>query len=201
VTVEGTEPAHLTAVLDALAAAGFDVARAGKDITLSAPRRAKPLAIVARPYPGIPTDLQAQFMALAMLAEGRSSIGDEVFPDRFMHVAELNRLGARIERRGAMAVVSGVERLSGAMVMACDLRAGAALVLAALASEGPSTVRRVYHLDRGYERLELKLARLGAAIRREADDPISWAAALDEPVSQPTPEGYPTTFQPSTSKA
>jgi UDP-N-acetylglucosamine 1-carboxyvinyltransferase len=127
------------------------------------------MQIVAQPYPGIPTDLQAQFMALAALASGNSVIRDMVFPERFMQVAELNRLGARIERHAATAVVRGVRRLSGASVMASDLRASAALVLAGLAAQGETIVRRVYHLDRGYEQLERKLVRLGARVCRELD--------------------------------
>ncbi len=125
--------------------------------------------MTALPYPGIPTDLQAQFMALLALADGESRICDLVFPDRFMQVAELNRLGARIERKGSTAIVSGVPRLSGATVMASDLRASAALVVAGLAAERETIVRRVYHLDRGYEQLEKKLAGLGAQISREPD--------------------------------
>jgi UDP-N-acetylglucosamine 1-carboxyvinyltransferase len=125
--------------------------------------------LTALPYPGIPTDLQAQFMALLSLADGESQICDLVFPDRFMQVAELNRLEARIERHGSTAIVTGVPRLSGAAVMASDLRASGALVVAGLAAERETVVRRVYHLDRGYEQLERKLGSLGAQITREVD--------------------------------
>jgi UDP-N-acetylglucosamine 1-carboxyvinyltransferase len=118
------------------------------------------------PYPGIPTDLQSQWMAWMALASGSSTLGDRVFGERFLHGAELKRLGARIERVGERAVVEGVERLSGACVMASDLRASAALVLAGLAAQGQTIVRRIYHLDRGYERLEQKLRSLGGRIER-----------------------------------
>jgi UDP-N-acetylglucosamine 1-carboxyvinyltransferase len=114
----------------------------------------------------MPTDLQSQWMAWMALASGSSTLGDRVFSDRFLHVAELKRLGAQIERAGERAVVSGVERLSGACVMASDLRASAALVLAGLAAQGQTIVRRIYHLDRGYERLERKLRSLGGRIER-----------------------------------
>ncbi|MFH1434140.1 MAG: UDP-N-acetylglucosamine 1-carboxyvinyltransferase [Pseudomonadota bacterium] len=118
------------------------------------------------PYPGFPTDMQAQFMALMTVARGRSMIEETVFENRFMHASELQRMGADIEIRGATAVVEGVERLHGAQVMATDLRASASLVIAALAAEGTTEIHRIYHLDRGYEHIEEKLSRLGAAIRR-----------------------------------
>ena len=123
------------------------------------------MAIDARPYPGIPTDLQAQFMALLTLAAGHSRVADHVFPDRFMQVAELNRLGARIERAGPAVSIEGVERLSGATVMASDLRASAALVLAGLAADGETVVRRIYHLDRGYRAAGAEAAATGSANR------------------------------------
>jgi UDP-N-acetylglucosamine 1-carboxyvinyltransferase len=123
------------------------------------------------PYPGLPTDIQAQLMALLSVVPGISIITDKVFPDRFMHAAELVRMGARIRREGPSAIVSGVPGLSGANVMASDLRASAALVLATLAAEGESVIRRIYHLDRGYDRLEQKLNDLGAGIVRRADAP------------------------------
>jgi UDP-N-acetylglucosamine 1-carboxyvinyltransferase len=156
-------------VLDALRATGVQVTVGTRKIALQAQGRPRPTNVTALPYPGIPTDLQAQFMALLSLADGESQVCDRVFPDRFMQVAELNRLGARIERRGAMVIVTGVPRLSGATVMASDLRASAALVVAGLAAERETIVRRVYHLDRGYEQLERKLRGLGAQITREPD--------------------------------
>jgi UDP-N-acetylglucosamine 1-carboxyvinyltransferase len=141
------------------------------DLTVTAPSRLRAVDAVARPYPGIPTDAQAQLMALLCVAEGTSVVTDRVFPDRFMHAAELGRMGAVIRRDGPTAIVSGVPRLSGACVMASDLRASAALVLAALNADGTSVVKRIYHLDRGYERLEDKLVALGADARRMKDVP------------------------------
>jgi UDP-N-acetylglucosamine 1-carboxyvinyltransferase len=169
-TVEGANPQHLTAVLEALAETGASLACGENHISVRAAERRRATNIAARPYPGVPTDLQAQFMALLSLSTGRSVIRDDVFPDRFMQVAELNRLGACIERQGSTAVVRGVSRLSGATVMASDLRASAALVLAGLAAERETIVRRVYHLDRGYEHLESKLVTLGAQIVRQGED-------------------------------
>lgn len=185
-TVQGVCADHLTAVLEALAAAGADVLCGANQITVRAANRPRPIDLVARPYPGIPSDLQAQFMALLTLAEGSSAIVDEVFPERFMHVAELNRLGAHIERQGSVAMVRGVRRLSGAGVMASDLRASAALVLAGLAAGSETIVRRVYHLDRGYQRLEEKLVRLGARIVRESEGEISppMPSPLETPMSR-----------------
>lgn len=169
VRVEGADASHLTAVLMALSDAGCQVTTAHETIELTATTRPRPLCLTALPYPGIPTDLQSQFVALAALAGGTSTIRDGVFPERFMQVAELNRLGANIGRVTDTAMVHGVPRLTAATVMASDLRASAALVLAGLAAEGETIVRRVYHLDRGYERLDVKLAQLGAAIERGPD--------------------------------
>jgi UDP-N-acetylglucosamine 1-carboxyvinyltransferase len=165
-TVTGVVPEHLAEVLDKLRAAGSQIELGNSHVTITAEGRPRPLDITARPYPGIPTDLQAQWTALLSLAPGRSVVRDEVFTHRFMHVAELNRLGAQIECRDSTAVVTGVDRLSGASVTASDLRASAALVLAALAADGPTTVRDIYHLDRGYERLDEKLSQLGARSER-----------------------------------
>ena len=173
VTVEGVRREHLAAVFDALSAVGADVDCAADEVTVRSVGRPRPTDISARPYPGVPTDLQAQFMALLSLSTGESQISDHVFPDRFMQVAELNRLGARIQRSGSMAMVRGVGELSGATVMASDLRASAALVLAGLAAARETIVRRIYHLDRGYQRLEEKLAQLGAKISREPDQEAS----------------------------
>jgi UDP-N-acetylglucosamine 1-carboxyvinyltransferase len=167
--VQGVDPRHMTAVLETLAAAGVELECGRDSVTVRSGRRPRPANIVARPYPGIPTDLQAQFMVLLSLAQGRSTVCDRVFPERFMHVAELSRLGARIERRGPTATIDGVRRLSGATVVASDLRASAALVLAGLAARGRTIVRRVDHLDRGYEHLERKLARLGALVERRRE--------------------------------
>jgi UDP-N-acetylglucosamine 1-carboxyvinyltransferase len=165
-TVTGVVPGHLSEVLDRLAAAGSQIELGRSHITVTAGGRPRPLDITARPYPGVPTDLQAQWTALLSLAPGRSTVRDTVFGHRFLHVAELNRMGARIELRDSSAIITGVQRLSGASVTASDLRASAALVLAALAAEGPSTIHCVHHLDRGYQRLDQKLCRLGAQIQR-----------------------------------
>ena len=125
-----------------------------------------PVDVETQPYPGFPTDLQAQFMALMTRAKGRSHITETIFENRFMHVQELARLGARIQLDGDTATIEGVERLKGAPVMATDLRASVSLVIAGLAAEGETMVQRVYHLDRGFERLEEKLSRCGAQIER-----------------------------------
>jgi len=127
----------------------------------------KPADITTQPHPGFPTDLQAQFMALLSLAEGNSVVIEKIFPDRFMHVAELNRMAANLRKEGQAVIVAGVKKLIAAPVMASDLRASAALVLAGLAAEGTTTVNRVYHIDRGYERIEERLNPLGAKIIRE----------------------------------
>ena len=183
-TVRGARPEHLTAVLEALGACGVDVTSNGDQITVCGGDRTRPTNLDARPYPGIPTDLQAQFMALLTLAGGTSIVSDTVFPDRFMHVAELNRLGARIEQSGSTARVNGVPALSGATVMASDLRASAALVLAGLAAGRQTIVRRIYHLDRGYQRLESKLAQLGADVERY-DEGQRPASTRHEPALPP----------------
>jgi UDP-N-acetylglucosamine 1-carboxyvinyltransferase len=141
---------------------------------------------ITLPYPGLPTDVQAQFMAALTLANGLSVVTDRVFPDRFLHAPELVRLGARIRREGPTAIIAGVSRLSGANVMASDLRASAALVLAALAAEGETVIRRIYHLDRGYDRLEEKLRSIGALIERLEDQPGNVPASLR--AEEETPE-------------
>ena len=128
--------------------------------------RPKAVKIRTTPHPGFPTDMQAQFMAIATVAEGVSEVTETIFENRFMHVPELMRMGARIRVNGNTAVIDGVERLEGAAVMATDLRASASLVIAALAAQGESTADRLYHLDRGYERMEEKLRGLGADVER-----------------------------------
>lgn len=169
VTVTGVRADHLSAVLDKLREAGASFSRANGAITLHPPRRIHACQLTTMAYPGFPTDLQAQLMALMVLADGISVITEKVYPDRFMHVAELTRLGARIHKEGPHAIVEGVPHLSGAPVMASDLRASAALVLAGLIAQGRTEVHRVYHIDRGYSRIEERLAALGARIRRESD--------------------------------
>jgi UDP-N-acetylglucosamine 1-carboxyvinyltransferase len=147
-------------------------------IRVDAPIELRSVDATALPYPGLPTDVQAQFMALLCLARGISVVTDKVFPDRFMHASELVRLGACIRREGPSAIISGVTQLSGACVMASDLRASAALVLAGLAADGETVVKRIYHLDRGYDQLERKLNYLGADIRRVPDDPANMPRSL-----------------------
>ena len=171
VTVEGCAPEELTVLLDLFTQSGvpFEVGE-GHLRVLPWNERPRALDISCRPYPGFPTDLQAQWMAFCTQAEGLAMVTDTVYPDRFMHVAELNRLGAHIRREGGTALVVGPTRLSGAPVLASDLRASAALVIAGLVAEGTTEVRRVYHLDRGYEQLEDKLGLLGGAVRREVDE-------------------------------
>jgi len=131
--------------------------------------RLSPVDVTTQPYPGFPTDLQAQLLALLCLADGNSAITEKIFPDRFMHVAELLRMGANIRKEGPTAIVTGVGQLIGAPVMASDLRASAGLVLAGLVATGQTEVRRVYHIDRGYEQIEQKLRQLGANIKREKE--------------------------------
>ena len=166
VEVTGVDPAHLGAVLTKFEAVGASVEVSDRSVRLRAPERPEAVSVTTQPFPGFPTDMQAQFMALLSVARGASTIVDTIYHDRFTHVAELQRLGADIRVEGNTALVQGVERLSGAPVMATDLRASAALILAGLVAGGETRVSRVYHLDRGYERLEEKLARLGATVRR-----------------------------------
>ncbi|MCK4771903.1 MAG: UDP-N-acetylglucosamine 1-carboxyvinyltransferase [Candidatus Latescibacteria bacterium] len=170
VTVTGARPDDLGLVLAKLAEMGVDVEVTADTVTASLSGRPEAGTVVTYPYPGFPTDLQASLMALASLADGTSVIRETVFEDRFLHVAELVRLGAEISTVGDEATVIGVESLSGASVMASDIRAGTGLVLACLAARGESVVNRVYHIDRGHERLEERLSLLGADIVREDTD-------------------------------
>ncbi|MCD4828736.1 MAG: UDP-N-acetylglucosamine 1-carboxyvinyltransferase [Candidatus Cloacimonetes bacterium] len=166
VTLEGCRPEHLSALLAKLAECGVKVDVDGATMRVQGEGRPQAVNLVTQPHPGFPTDLQAQYMAMMCLADGSCNIEDTVFPDRFMHVAELNRLDADIRLDRNIAHVRGVDCLSGAEVMATDLRASAALVLAGLATPGETVVSRIYHMDRGYEALEIKLQALGADIRR-----------------------------------
>jgi UDP-N-acetylglucosamine 1-carboxyvinyltransferase len=165
VTVTHCDPAHLTAFLDKLREAGVQV-ETGADFIRAHGRPTHAVEIITEPYPGFPTDLQAQFMALQLLVDGRSPVTEKIYPARFMHAAELQRMGADIAIEGATATVSGGRPLSGAPVMASDLRASAALILAALVAKGETWVQRLYHLDRGYERFEERLRSLGADVER-----------------------------------
>ncbi|WP_265571686.1 UDP-N-acetylglucosamine 1-carboxyvinyltransferase [Sphingomicrobium nitratireducens] len=162
----GARPGDMLAITNALAAAGLVTEFTDDGIKVSATGKLKPLAISTAPYPGFPTDMQAQFMSMLALAEGESYLEETIFENRYMHVPELRRMGANIDTRGRSAIVHGVEGLTGAQVMATDLRASMSLVLAGLAAEGETEVLRVYHLDRGYERLEEKLSAVGATIER-----------------------------------
>jgi UDP-N-acetylglucosamine 1-carboxyvinyltransferase len=157
----------MMAVVDRLRDIGVTVDADGDGCVVARRGPIKPADVTTQPYPGFPTDLQAQFMALLSLAEGNSIVIEKVFPDRFMHVAELNRMAANLRKEGSAVIVAGVHELIAAPVMASDLRASAALVLAALAAEGTTTIDRVYHIDRGYERIEERLNPLGAKIVRE----------------------------------
>ncbi len=166
VFVRNAVPEHLEAVIHKLRDAGCEVLVRDGGIRCKAPKKLNSVDIVTREHPGFPTDMQAQLMVMMTVAQGTSVISENIFENRFMHVAELHRMGADITIQGHTAVVKGVERLSGAPVMATDLRASASLILAGLRAEGRTDVSRVYHLDRGYERLEKKLRTLGADIRR-----------------------------------
>ncbi|HSO47360.1 MAG TPA: UDP-N-acetylglucosamine 1-carboxyvinyltransferase [Rhizobiaceae bacterium] len=167
VLLEGAQPGLLQSALDALQKAGVDVETTNRGIRIARNGSGiKPVDVTTEPFPGFPTDLQAQFMALMTRAEGVSHVTETIFENRFMHVQELARLGARIGVDGKTATVTGVPVLKGAPVMATDLRASVSLVIAGLVADGDSTVSRVYHLDRGFERLEEKLSNCGAKIER-----------------------------------
>lgn len=168
VTVRGARPDHMTAVLELLADLGAGVSAEADSVSASYDRPLTARDVHTAPYPGFPTDLQAQYMALATQVEGRTRIKEGIFESRFLHAAELSRLGARIDVAGSLATVHGATRLEGTEVMATDLRASACLVLAGLTASGVTTVNRIYHLDRGYENLEEKLKRLGGRIERHA---------------------------------
>jgi len=160
---------HLMAFVDRMSAIGVNVEKDEKGVTVSSSRRLEPVDVTTQPFPGFPTDLQAQTMALLCLADGNSIITEKIFPDRFLHVAELNRMGAHLRREGPTVIVQGVKRLVGAPVMASDLRASAALVLAGLAARGTTRIHRVYHLDRGYDRFDEKLRGVHADVQRKDD--------------------------------
>ena len=165
-TIKGSEASHNTALIDKLRQTGVSIASHNGMIDVRG-KSVLPVKITTLPYPGFPTDLQAQMTALMSVTSGISVITEKIYPERFIHISELGRMGANIFLEGASAIVHGVKKLSGAPVMASDLRASAALVLAGLAAQGRSEVHRVYHLDRGYEKVEEKLAKVGARIWRE----------------------------------
>ncbi|OGW40498.1 MAG: UDP-N-acetylglucosamine 1-carboxyvinyltransferase [Nitrospirae bacterium GWD2_57_9] len=166
VKINKCSPEHLDALLSKVRETGAEIVASHGTMTVKGNRIIKPVDVKTLPYPGFPTDMQAQFMSLVSLAGGTSVINETIFENRFTHVAELKRMGADIVIEGRSAVVKGVPKLSGAPVMATDLRASASLILAGLAAEGQTTVSRIYHLDRGYESIEEKLSALGADIKR-----------------------------------
>jgi UDP-N-acetylglucosamine 1-carboxyvinyltransferase len=166
VTIEDCRPDHLESVIAAMRAMGVRVAAGDEMITVEARRRLKPIELTIAPYPGFPTDMQPQMMALMTVSTGIGVLTETIFENRFMHVLELQRLGADIKIEGKSAVIKGLPQLTGAPVMGSDLRAAAALVIAGLKAEGRTEINRIYHLDRGYENWERKLRKLGAKIRR-----------------------------------
>ena len=166
VTLRRADASHLESVIEKLREAGLQITVGEGTIRVQADARPRSVGFRTREYPAFPTDMQAQFMTLDCVAEGTAVIHETIFENRFMHVNELVRLGARIEVDGHSAVVTGVAKLSGATVMATDLRASASLVIAGLVAEGETLVDRIYHLDRGYDRMEAKLRAIGADIER-----------------------------------
>jgi UDP-N-acetylglucosamine 1-carboxyvinyltransferase len=166
VTLKRAQPEHVQSVTDALTKCGFRIDIKGDSLSVSPNGATTPLELVTEPYPGFPTDMQAQMCALLSTTDGISVITENIFPQRYMHVAELKRMGANVDLEGPTAVIKGVDQLHGAPVMASDLRASAALVLAGLKADGITEVSRVYHIDRGYEHLDEKLSELGAQIER-----------------------------------
>ena len=166
VAIKSCEPKHLDALIAKVTEAGAEVKVTDNTLHVSGNRKIRPVNIKTLPYPGFPTDMQAQFMSLMALADGTSVINETIFENRFTHVAELRRMAADIQVEGRSAIVKGVRQLSGAPVMATDLRASASLILAGLAAEGETVISRIYHLDRGYENIEQKLSALGADIKR-----------------------------------
>jgi UDP-N-acetylglucosamine 1-carboxyvinyltransferase len=166
VTLRNVRPNTLDAVTDKLREAGVSIEEGDDWMRVRMNERARAVNLRTSEYPAFPTDMQAQFMALNTIAEGTSQVVENIFENRFMHVQELNRLGAHITTDGKTALISGVEKLSGAKVMATDLRASASLVIAAMCAEGETLIDRIYHLDRGYDRMEAKLTKLGANVKR-----------------------------------
>jgi UDP-N-acetylglucosamine 1-carboxyvinyltransferase len=169
IEIKGARAEHLCAVWDKLEEAGITVERANGTMRVKSNGDLKPVDVITMPYPGFPTDMQAQMSALMTVTPGISVITEKVFPNRFMHISEMSRLGADVSLEGNSAIVKGVKKLSGAPVMASDLRASAALVLAGLVADGETEVNRIYHVDRGYERIDQKLRQLGAKIERVSE--------------------------------
>ena len=169
IEIQGARAEHLSAVRDKLEESGVTVERANGAIRVRGNGDLKPVDVITMPYPGFPTDMQAQMSAVMTITPGISVITEKVFPNRFMHISEMARLGADVSLEGSSAIVKGVKRLSGAPVMASDLRASAGLVLAGLAADGETEVNRIYHVDRGYEQIDQKLRHLGAKIERVSE--------------------------------
>jgi len=169
ITIRKCRPDHLDALINKLQDTGIAFKPVSGGIRVIGPERPRSVNTKTMPYPGFPTDMQAQFMAMMSVSEGTSVISEKIFENRFMHVAELRRMGADITIEGSTATVRGIAKLKGAPLMATDLRASASLIVAALAAEGETTIKRIYHLDRGYEKIEEKLIKLGADVRREKE--------------------------------
>ena len=186
VTFTNIDIDHMTAVMETFSTMGVHVETFDHSVRVVSSGMFRPTDLTTLPYPGFPTDVQAQVVAMLSVAEGISIVTEKVYPDRFMHVSELGRMGAQIRKEGPSIIIHGVRELFGAPVMASDIRASAALVVAALRARGQSEIHRVYHIDRGYERIEKRLASLGARIKRvvererSADKrrPAKWAAAI-----------------------
>jgi UDP-N-acetylglucosamine 1-carboxyvinyltransferase len=169
VRIDKCDPSHLESVIDVLQSTGAKI-QIGKDnVYVEGPERVDPIHVVTREYPGFPTDMQAQIIAVLCRARGTSTVKDTIYPDRFTHIPELRRLGANIRLDGNIAVITGAKALEGAPVMATDIRASSALIIAGLMARGRTEIRRVYHIDRGYESIEKRLRKLGANIRRVAE--------------------------------
>src|SRR3954447_8213837 len=169
ITIKRVDPEHIRAITGALTSCGYKIENTNDSISISPNGSTAPVELTTEPYPGFPTDMQAQMCALLSTTEGISVITENIFPQRYMHIAELKRMGANVDLEGPTAVIKGVDHLLGAPVMASDLRASAALVLAGLKAQGVTDVSRVYHIDRGYEHLDEKLRELGAEIERVKD--------------------------------
>lgn len=169
ITLRNSRPDHLDAVINKLTDTGMVFKPVKGGIRVIGPQRLKAVSTTTMPYPGFPTDMQAQLMAMMSVAEGASVISEKIFENRFMHVAELQRMGADISIEGGIATIKGAKKIKGAPLMATDLRASASLIVAALAAEGETTIKRIYHLDRGYEKIEEKLKAVGADIFREKE--------------------------------
>ena len=178
-TIQDINPRHLDAVTSKLCEAGAQIEILEDSITLAMSARPRAVTVSTAPYPGFPTDMQAQFMLLNCVAEGSASVTEHIFENRFMHVHELQRMGAEIELHGNTSVIKGVKKLGGAQVMATDLRASACLVLAGLVARGETIIDRIYHIDRGYDCIEEKLLQCGADIRRISDSSLLRATTVE----------------------